>query len=473
MNCFNCGCKLSKKEFCTNCGADVFLYKKIMAASNLFYNQGLEKAKVRDLSGAIVSLRQSLKFDKNNIQARNLLGLVYFEVGSITEAVQEWVISKNIKSEKNIADDYMSALQKSPTRFDDVSQTIKKYNIALGYCYQDAIDMAVIQLRKVLVVNSKFVPARQLLALIYMREEKYNEAIIQLQKCLQVDINNTRALNYLSEINKILDKSTEGEEKKKRARKSKSSEVVQYVSGNETIIRQVVDRDVFNIHSVINILIGIALGVAITCFLVVPMWVDMAVDESNNQISSLNTEVVKKSSAIQELERELDDANDEIELLETQVEQSLGEKDRIEYYNSLLSVIDMYLNKNADYEAMVLELDKIEAGFLETEASQQYKDVFGTLIGKTGNRIADIYYKAGYKAYESAKYEEAILNFEKAYFYDENEDDAIYNLANAYRKAGMDSEATAAYNDLIVNFPNTENAKHARVYLDEIENGTD
>ena len=80
MFCYNCGCHLSEHDFCTSCGADVSLYKKIMCMSNRFYNDGLEKAGVRDLTGAINSLRQSLKFNKNNIEARNLLGLVYFIV---------------------------------------------------------------------------------------------------------------------------------------------------------------------------------------------------------------------------------------------------------------------------------------------------------------------------------------------------------------------------------------------------------
>lgn len=44
MNCYQCGCELSDKNFCTNCGADVALYKRILSASNLLYNEGLEKA---------------------------------------------------------------------------------------------------------------------------------------------------------------------------------------------------------------------------------------------------------------------------------------------------------------------------------------------------------------------------------------------------------------------------------------------
>ena len=87
MYCFNCGCLLSEKNFCTSCGADVGLYKKIMYAANRFYNDGLDKAKVRDLSGAVLSLRQCLKLDRCHIDARNLLGLVYFERGEVVAAL--------------------------------------------------------------------------------------------------------------------------------------------------------------------------------------------------------------------------------------------------------------------------------------------------------------------------------------------------------------------------------------------------
>ena len=114
MFCFNCGCLLSEKNFCTGCGADVGLYKKIMYAANRFYNDALEKAKVRDLSGAVASLRQCLKLNKYHTEARNLLGLVYFERGEVVAALSEWVMSKNIRSEKNIANDYIDMIQNNP-----------------------------------------------------------------------------------------------------------------------------------------------------------------------------------------------------------------------------------------------------------------------------------------------------------------------------------------------------------------------
>ena len=77
--------------------------KKIMHCSNYWYNDGLRKAQIQDLSGAILSLRQSLQYNKGNIAARNLLGLVYYGRGEVAEALVEWIISKNLKPRDNIA----------------------------------------------------------------------------------------------------------------------------------------------------------------------------------------------------------------------------------------------------------------------------------------------------------------------------------------------------------------------------------
>lgn len=86
MKCFNCGAVLKTTDYCSHCGADVKLYRRMLQLSNAYYNEGLAKAKVRDLTGAVMSLRQSLKFNKKNTDARNLLGLVYFEMGEVVDA---------------------------------------------------------------------------------------------------------------------------------------------------------------------------------------------------------------------------------------------------------------------------------------------------------------------------------------------------------------------------------------------------
>ena len=135
MNCINCGAFLTDTDldYCPHCGANVLIQKKVDYLSKLYYNQGLEKASIRDLSGAISCLKQSLAYDKRNIRARNLLGLVYFETGEVVAALSEWVISKNYQPRDNAASRYLNEIQNNPSRLDTINQTIKKYNQALLY----------------------------------------------------------------------------------------------------------------------------------------------------------------------------------------------------------------------------------------------------------------------------------------------------------------------------------------------------
>ena len=142
--------------------------------------------------------------NKNHTNARNLLGLVYFEMGEAVPALCEWIISKNLKAEKNVADDYLSYVQSSASRLEAINQTIKKYNQALAYCQQGSKDLAVIQLKKVLSMNSKFIRAHQLLALLYMDAEQWEKAKRELTKCLALDRNNTTTLVYMKEVDSIL-----------------------------------------------------------------------------------------------------------------------------------------------------------------------------------------------------------------------------------------------------------------------------
>ena len=178
MNCINCGAFLTDTDldYCPHCGANVLIQKKVDYLSKLYYNQGLEKASIRDLSGAISCLKQSLAYDKRNIRARNLLGLVYFETGEAVAALSEWIISKNIMPENNIASEYIERLQQNANKLDVINQTIKKYNDSLQCCRKGSEDVAVIQLKKILNQNPKLIKGYHLLALIYLKKEEYEKA---------------------------------------------------------------------------------------------------------------------------------------------------------------------------------------------------------------------------------------------------------------------------------------------------------
>ncbi len=54
MFCYRCGQKLGAGRTCPACHARVDIYKGIMARADYYYNKGLEAAKARNLSGAVV-----------------------------------------------------------------------------------------------------------------------------------------------------------------------------------------------------------------------------------------------------------------------------------------------------------------------------------------------------------------------------------------------------------------------------------
>ena len=114
MKCYRCNSRLADdRNVCPKCGADVRLYRKIIHASNQYYNLGLTRAKARDLTGAAECLRTSIQLYKKNVNARNLLGLVYYEMGEAAQALKEWVISKNFRHRGNIADTYIQELREN------------------------------------------------------------------------------------------------------------------------------------------------------------------------------------------------------------------------------------------------------------------------------------------------------------------------------------------------------------------------
>lgn len=471
MICYNCGCNLSEHDFCTNCGVDVSVYKKVLKISNNFYNEGLEKAGVRDLSGAIQSLRQSLKFNKNNVEARNLLGLVYFETGEVVAALSEWVISKNLRPKKNIADDYINVVQSNPTRLDTINKTIKKYNQALLYCNQDSKDLAVIQLKKVLSLNSKYIRAHQLLALLYIDAEDWPRAERELLRCEQIDSGNTTTRRYLKEVNAMLHPE-ENEESKapKRKKKEASEEVFRYQSGNETIIQplDVKEPKGVSFSAILYLLIGLGIGVAMTVFLILPARIQSVRDNVSRQLKVVSEQLAAESATTNDLQQKLDTMQRENNDLYSELENYVGTDGTIQTMDNMLAAVNGYLQNPEDVEQVAEYLESIRGEVNIEETSESFRAVYQSLLAAVGPSVAQTYYDDGMAAYRQEVYADAVQNLEKAYIYNSENIDVIYNLANAcYRNE--DYENAAVYYQMVIDkFPGTERANRSADYMEEI-----
>lgn len=467
MNCYNCGCRLSEHDFCTACGADVSLYKKIMNVSNLYYNEGLEKAEVRDLTGAVTSLRQSLKFNKNNVEARNLLGLVYFEMGEVVAALSEWVISKNLRPNKNIADDYIEMVQSNASRLESINQTIKKYNQALVYCMQDSKDLAVIQLKKVLSLNPKFIRAHQLLALLYIDSEQWDKARRELMKCSNIDSNNRLTLRYLKEVEAML----QPDEPVKNPVKRRNEEAVRYQSDNEIIIQPVNVKEPKSnaLSTLFNVGIGLVLGMAAMYFLVLPAAVSAQKSQSNEQVKLIGEELDAKTSTIAEQEIQISELQATITGLQDQLEDYVGEDGTLQTIDNLLTAAKEYM-ENGDAVATAAYLESIAAEITIENTTQAFQDLYHTILAQIGPEMSQNYYATGNEAYRDELYEQAIADLTKAVYYDEQNRDALFTLGNAYRRNEDKENAIAAYQKVIELFPGTESARRSQAYINELNN---
>ncbi len=464
MICYNCGATLTHNNFCTNCGADVARYKKIVCSANLLYNEGLDRATVRDLSGAVSALRQSIKLDKNNVDARNLLGLVYFEMGEYVSALNEWVISKNLRPNKNIADDYLSLLQNNPTKLDTYSQAVKKYNLALNYCYQGSIDLAIIQLKKVRSLNPKYVQALQLLALIYLYQEQWEDARRELLRCQKIDVNNTITLRYLREAEAVLNMDEENEG---RGKLHKRDGLKKRFEPESESYSPAIHHEPKISSTVLNVLIGIIVGVAVSYLLILPAKVTSAKEGMDESLKAANEQLDSKSAEIAELQQNLKSAQNQSEKLNAELEIYTGEDGTLTAMDNLLNAVQTYLDNPESSTEIAESLDNIDNDTLN-KTSDSFVKVYEKLLSKVGGDVGSTYYDSGIKAYQNESYEDAIADLTKAYSYDNTNGDALYNLGNAYRKYGDTIQAIDTYQKVIEQFPDTEMATRSQQYINEL-----
>lgn len=308
----NCGAFLirSDLDYCPHCGSNVQVQKKVEYLSRLYYNRGLEKAEIRDLSGAITCLKISLMFNKANIQARNLLGLVYFETGEVVEALSQWVISKNLKPAKNLANEYIDKLQANPGKLEAINETIRKYNASLALCRKGHEDMAAIQLKKLLVQNPKLIKGYHLLALIQIKDKAWNKARRTLRKAARIDKTNTTTLRFLKEIELQTGVPTRVEKGKKNTKEQQkeSGEIAKgivYPSGNDVIIQPPVYKERSVGRVLLTLGIGFAFGAAALWFLGVPTIRQGIYREANQQIMDYSDYLVSQEAELSQVKGEL------------------------------------------------------------------------------------------------------------------------------------------------------------------------
>ncbi len=432
---------------------------KLTYQSHFWYNDGLKKANIRDLTGAIASLRRSLQYNRGNIAARNLLGLVYYGRGDVVEALVEWILSKNFQSHDNIANYYISKVQEVPGELEAINQAVKRYNQSLELAQSGGEDMAIIQLKKAVAEHPTYVKAHQLLVLLYMETEQYAKARASLRTAHSLDTTDPITLSYMHELNKIRRSRAEVLEVRKM---KKGQHTVSYAVGNETIIQPATGnyKEQSASHTIVNILIGAAVGVAVMWFLVMPAILSSRQKDINQQTVAFSDQIAAQEAQISALKIELDEYRATSE--EGEKAKATAESTQ-ESYEIVMNIRKHMSDGDMSDNSMLEEVLKVDPESLGSTGKATYDEITEELFP----RMCEEIYATAQANCEVANYTTGIANLEKVLTMDAKYDEgnAKLLLAQSYEKIGEQDKANMLYQEILEEFKGTDAAKSAKKAL--------
>ncbi len=370
--CPHCGAQVRKNGYCSECYLPLSMLKKAQNTSNYYYNIGYDRASARDLSGAIESLLQALRYNKRNVPARNLLGLIYYEMGEAVQAMSEWVMSINYQQENNLATKYLKELKKDPARLESVDQLARKFNMAIQYAHSEDYDLSILQLKSALSDNPHFVKGYLLLALLYIGTDNYEKARVTLRRVLKIDKANSLAVHYLREMGDteeniiemrkqnvdndgLLDDdyleeivvTEDGRAPKKIEKKNLFQEIK--AKKDTSVVRTGQFGQVsLAKYSGLYMLLGLVFGVLLFSFFILPGQKKKLRVENEQLIKTYSEELAGKNSTINSLSAEVDNLTKQIDTLQNGAAQ--GEANLPDYSNVVSGMSDTDLQNMIDKE---------------------------------------------------------------------------------------------------------------------------
>ncbi|NCC15508.1 MAG: tetratricopeptide repeat protein [Clostridia bacterium] len=467
MRCPNCGFDFSEGYLCPKCGIDTFVFLRTRNLSVSLYNEALEMSKEFDLSAAAEKLEQSLLFDKNNVQARNLLGLIYCETGRIADALKHWIISTSIMKENNPAVGYMDFLQKNGREMEKYNDAVLMYNQALLYLNHGSDDMAIIQLKKAIDSNPNFIDAYNLLTLCCIEENNTKRAQHFIDIVLKKDKKNLKALKYADHLNsgsisgsrkktaRTSENKEDASQKTVSVKKTDSAPPIPRYKRKEKKLGMIEKRDI------ISFLIGLCSAAIVILVLIMP-----AINEVKDKtILDLQTKVENYSGETQMTPEEVLAMRTELETLQEENKRLRSEETKQANLELLQTAVSQMTD--SDLEGCVASLDAIDTiGFSEEDIAK-----YNSLKTTAYPKAADSLYTKGKSDFLSNKYPEAKVNLVNALKYTSNEnfiDDAYFYLAKIAENDKDLEQAKTYYQKVITEYPNSNQLANAENALKQL-----
>lgn len=453
VKCPYCNNRVEEVKNCPICQRQIDWANTLYDKSHYYYNKGYFYAKERELSKAIPYLEKAIYFNKYNIDAKNLLGLIYFEMGQVSLALKNWILSEALSKEENLASEYIQVLQKHPKQLEDYKDSLMLYNRALSYMKKKNDDMAVIRLKKAIHLNAHFLEARNLLALCYLYQKQEHKALVQIRYVLGKDSGNEKALYYLKEI-----------ESKNRVQDQDASLISAPHINDFGITAKVKPQKAINRGAAFSkcmlyFLVGAVCMFGVQVALIVPaktaqleqVLYDRTTENANLkvQLDTFMQDAGKKTDELEQSNKKLLEENSVLKQNYTKVNQE----------NKLWEA--QKLKESRDYKDSAEILNNISESDLKEDKKIIYEELKKSVYPKAG----DAFYNEGNNLYREEKYIDAMIQFEKALIFvpqTRTGAQSLYYMGQIEEKNNNINKAVQYYNIIVKDYTNTSSYNKAR-----------
>ena len=436
--------------------------RRLEQISNGYYNLGLSLAKERNLSSALNALSISLGLNKKNTDARNLYGLIQFEMGEETKALISWVISININPINNPAQNYLQKLRNKSAYLEKSQDAISKYNKAISQIKTVNYDMARITLKQAVDIRPHFVKAMLALALLDIREGKSSEAKKLLDNVLSIDRFNTKAITYLEEMKPLTEK---------KARKEKLSVIGSPVKKEKNVENANNGMPVTEIYknysgmfTAINVGIGLIVGACAMVFLYMPTMKVSLNNAHNKEIVAISQQLNDVNLAMEGLKSENESLNEQVNKL-TEVNNTSTENMnyKLLQYVYFLGLIKEYNTKNYTRAAEIFSnLDVGQLTDVDNGLGISVTGTFAEMAPKMRDEGPKLLLKVADGLNRAGDFAGAIGYYDAALRISPDYVEAKYKKALAYKTMGDVDTANNLFTEIITNYPDDRFANESK-----------
>ncbi|MCD8089178.1 MAG: hypothetical protein LUD81_00875, partial [Clostridiales bacterium] len=457
LKCLRCGGEIHRNDrHCHTCGSDVAIMTKLKKISDKYYNRAIELVKFSNLTDALHCLKLSIGFNKHNIEARNLIGLVYLETGEVGEAFKHWLLSASYKKTDNKAVGYMEYTKENIVEFDKMDMGIKLYNEALSIMktinlknedtdkIRRRLDTVVNKLKGAINFNPRLLKAVNLMTLCYIILGERSKALDLTKSVLYTDTANPQAsLHYnilCPDRTRPPIKITGNIEQKKKSTEVQPPPMEEQGIFTSTMF---VEAAAF--------LLGIAACAAVFCFLVIP-----GIIENNNRLPN-SGEAVVSEAALAETDSETagsDSVSSDIAAKEADIKKAKELYDNFYYIDACSLIFGM------------------DTKGISAESLEIYNSIIYNVTVNGANALLDL----GQKSYNEGDSESAEIFLKKALEYSSGASDeadelfktkytVLFYLGRIAMDSGDDTQAIIYFSEVKENHPDKRYQNYAESYL--------